>query len=102
MTIRERLLLIAAGYPPIANDLLEFPADEVRTLSLSLAIRRLAIIICNDDSAPKDVVAAARLIFQLNGKDVGADPDDPEARMANIKGITEELMSAAARSKASE
>jgi hypothetical protein len=99
---RERELLTAAGHPPIAGDLLEFSEDEVRQLSLTLAIRRLAIIICNDESAPKDVVAAARLIFQLNGKDVGGDPDDPEALRAGLAGIQSELIAAAGRSKASE
>lgn len=97
---RERLLLLAAGDLPIGKDLLAFDEEELLRIGLTLATRRLLVIICNHESAPKDIIPAARLIFQLNGKDVGADADDPEATKEGREKISSELVRAMQRSEA--
>jgi hypothetical protein len=101
-TNRERVLLKAAAFLPIGNDFLEgFTQEETLQLGLSLAIRRLVVIICNTESAPKDIIPAARLIFQLNGKDVGEGGSDEGLTKSESARITSELLAAVERTKKS-
>jgi hypothetical protein len=97
----ERQLLLAAGSTPIGKDLLEFPIEDLLSLGLALAARRLVIIVCDSQSAPKDIIPAARLIFQLNGKDVGGE-DDPALNKEQAARISSELVQAQRRSEAAQ
>lgn len=98
-TNRERVLLKAAAFLPIGNDFLEgFTQEETLQLGLTLAIRRLVVIVCNTDSAPKDIIPAARLIFQLNGKDVGEGVEEGLSKSETAR-ISSELQQALERTR---
>lgn len=98
---RERKLLNVAKDLPIGPDFLSEYTDDEEMLSLGLriAIRRLLVIICNTESAPKDIIPAARLIFLLNGKDVGAGEDGEGLTRETRDRIASELKNAASRSQ---
>jgi hypothetical protein len=102
VTERERLLYeIGCTGLPIGQRFFDEFADsqEILPLALSLAVRRLVTIICDSSIASKDVIPAARLIFQLNGKDVGPGEDGPLA--GNTERTANELLQALARTKSS-
>lgn len=98
---REVQLLKAAANLPIGLDFFDaFPEnEEMLALGLTLAIRRLLNIIANTETAPKDVIPAARLIFQLNGKDVGDGADDTGLSKADREAVSAELDRALSRTK---
>jgi hypothetical protein len=96
---RERVLFnTASAGPPISQDILEFPEEEILSLGLSLSVRRLVMIVCFSESSPRDIISAARLIFQLNGKNVG-DEDDPLTSKQELSRISSELLGALRRSE---
>ena len=102
MTDRERVLydLGCSGLPLGEQFFKEFPdSQEILPLALSLAVRRLVTILCNKDAADKDFLPAARLIFLLNGKDVGNIEE--AAAFGNLERTSEELRQALERTKQS-
>lgn len=102
MTERERKLYEVGltGLPLGQSFFDEFPdTTQVLPLALSIAVRRLVAIICDSDTAPKDLIPAARLIFQLNGKDVGPGEDAPLA--GSSERVLSELAQALERTKQS-
>lgn len=86
---RERLLykFALAGLPFGAEFFESFPdPQEVATLAFSLVIRRLAVVVSSPDHADvKDVLAAARVLAQINGKE---DPTEPPPERFDARPIT--------------
>jgi hypothetical protein len=102
-TERERKLyeIGSTGLPIGQSFFDEFPdTNEVLPLALSLAVRRLVTIVCDKDVADKDFIPAARLIFQLNGKDVGLG-DEGSSLAGSAERTAHELQQALERTKSS-
>jgi hypothetical protein len=102
MSERERRLyeIGLTGLPIGQSFRDEFPdIQEVLRLALVLAVRRLVTIIASKDVADKDFLPAARLIFQLNGKDVGPGDEGPAA--GNSERTAHELLQALERTRQS-
>ena len=91
---RERKLLSTASALPIGNDFLEYSLEETLRYGLSLGVRRLVVIAVNSETAPKDVIAATRLLSQISGLNVGGDEEEGVLSKESRSRITEELLGA--------
>lgn len=73
----------------------KFPdTQEMVGLAVTIGVRKLIGIICNSETAPKDVIPAVRLLALLNGKAVG---DEDPATGPGSDGISSELLEAVRR-----
>lgn len=66
------------------------------TLGMKMALDRIIGILADDDAAPKDVIAAARLAAQLDGRFLRAN-EDGEGVGRDVDSVAQELVTALKR-----
>ncbi len=68
------------------------------TLGMKMALDRIIGILADDDAAPKDVIAAARLAAQLDGRFLRAN-EDGDGISRDVDSVAHELVTAINRQK---